>query len=215
MPSEQYIESLDTYYVAHHDLQAQSMVKEKLDSFALLENQKQVIILQFFEKKKKNWFQKEEECWEEWNLTFNITRAKTEKEQIEAKTKTIVDLEKSLMYISVECGKHIDHVPPIVNSDPFPFTIAENQIPAGKFSTYGQIASVLKTSPLAVGQALKRNPHSTVPCHRVITSKYAAHGFFGSMNNERKIKKLTDEGLKFEGEILAEECRNRLVTFAI
>lgn len=135
MPSEQYIESLDTYYIAHHELQAQNVVKDKLDTFVLLENQKQVIILQFFEKKKKNWFQKEEECWEEWNLTFNITRAKTEKEQIEAKTKTIADLEKSLMYISVECGKNAEHVPPIVNSDPFPFTITESQVNENYWTT--------------------------------------------------------------------------------
>ncbi|KAJ3310531.1 hypothetical protein HDV04_004943 [Boothiomyces sp. JEL0838] len=86
-------------------------------------------------------------------------------------------------------------------------------IPEGRFSTYGHIAKALKTSPLAVGQALKRNSHSSVPCHRVITSKYSAHGFFGSMNNERKIKKLTDEGLSFDGQFLSKECWDRVVTF--
>ncbi|KAJ3324739.1 hypothetical protein HDV06_005997 [Boothiomyces sp. JEL0866] len=87
------------------------------------------------------------------------------------------------------------------------------QIPLGRFTTYGEIARALKTSPLAVGQALKRNPHSSVPCHRVITSKYTAHGFFGSMNNERKIQKLTNEGLAFDGELLQQNCWDKIVKF--
>ncbi|WP_297447076.1 MGMT family protein [Desulfurobacterium sp.] len=45
-------------------------------------------------------------------------------------------------------------------------------IPPGKTATYGQIAKTLKTSPRAVGQALKRNPFPIIiPCHRVISSR--------------------------------------------
>ncbi|WP_456397545.1 methylated-DNA--[protein]-cysteine S-methyltransferase [Desulfurobacterium sp.] len=42
----------------------------------------------------------------------------------------------------------------------------------GKTVTYGQIAKTLRTSPRAIGQALKRNPFPLIiPCHRVTSSK--------------------------------------------
>ena len=42
------------------------------------------------------------------------------------------------------------------------------QIPRGKTKTYGEIAGKLKTSPRAVGRALKKNFDKNVPCHRVV-----------------------------------------------
>jgi len=66
------------------------------------------------------------------------------------------------------------------------------RIPKGKTTTYKAIALKLKSSPRAVGQALKRNPYSfvdggNVPCHRVIMSNGKIGGFSGS--NPRNIKK--------------------------
>ncbi len=74
------------------------------------------------------------------------------------------------------------------------------KIPKGKVMTYGQIAKILKTSPRAVGQALKRNPYfPKVPCHRVIMSNGSIGGFNGAnlKNIKIKIKLLKKEGYKF------------------
>jgi methylated-DNA-[protein]-cysteine S-methyltransferase len=52
------------------------------------------------------------------------------------------------------------------------------QIPRGETSSYGAIAKKLKTSPRAVGQALKRNKdYKNVPCHRVIRSDGQLGGY--------------------------------------
>ena len=54
-------------------------------------------------------------------------------------------------------------------------------IPKGKVSTYGALSQVLKSSPRAVGQALRRNPYAPqVPCHRVVASTLELGGFSGS-----------------------------------
>jgi methylated-DNA-[protein]-cysteine S-methyltransferase len=43
------------------------------------------------------------------------------------------------------------------------------EIPYGKTRTYGDLAATLDTAPVAVGQALARNPVPVVvPCHRVV-----------------------------------------------
>ncbi|MCS7163982.1 MAG: methylated-DNA--[protein]-cysteine S-methyltransferase [Thermodesulfovibrio sp.] len=53
-----------------------------------------------------------------------------------------------------------------------------NEIPYGKTVTYNWIAKKLNTSPIAVGQALKRNPLPIViPCHRVIKSDGSLGGY--------------------------------------
>ena len=50
------------------------------------------------------------------------------------------------------------------------------KIPRGKVTTYKAIAEKLKTSPRAVGQALKRNPYSYNSCDfRRITLKKSLH----------------------------------------
>ncbi|KAM0286654.1 hypothetical protein ACHAO9_008087 [Fusarium lateritium] len=54
------------------------------------------------------------------------------------------------------------------------------QIPRGSFSTYGIMAAHLKSSPRAVGNALRRNPFAPeVPCHRVVATGGALGGFKG------------------------------------
>ncbi|MFN3384089.1 MAG: methylated-DNA--[protein]-cysteine S-methyltransferase [Archaeoglobaceae archaeon] len=51
------------------------------------------------------------------------------------------------------------------------------KIPYGKISTYGELAKELKSSPRAIGQALKKNPIAVlIPCHRVV-SKNSIGGY--------------------------------------
>ena len=69
------------------------------------------------------------------------------------------------------------------------------RIPAGKVTTYRQIAQELKTRAYrAVGQALHRNPYApAVPCHRVVGSTGALTGFAGGL--DRKMQLLMQEGV--------------------
>eukprot|EP00189_Rhodosorus_marinus_P005811 CAMPEP_0113953750 /NCGR_PEP_ID=MMETSP0011_2-20120614/17_1 /TAXON_ID=101924 /ORGANISM="Rhodosorus marinus" /LENGTH=181 /DNA_ID=CAMNT_0000962495 /DNA_START=136 /DNA_END=681 /DNA_ORIENTATION=+ /assembly_acc=CAM_ASM_000156 len=84
-------------------------------------------------------------------------------------------------------------------------------VPEGHFTTYGEIARELKSSPRAVGQALRRNPFNVkgasprVPCHRVVATTYHLGGFSGVWNPEHEngIKKrnmLESEGLTIDEE---------------
>jgi len=69
-------------------------------------------------------------------------------------------------------------------------------IPEGKVMTYKEIARMLKSSPRAVGQALKRNPYAPkVPCHRVIHSDGRIGGYNGVSNSRKKIMMLKKEGI--------------------
>lgn len=74
------------------------------------------------------------------------------------------------------------------------------QIPAGKVTTYREMAKALNTKAYqAVGQALKCNPDAPhVPCHRVISSNGTIGGFKGKRQGkeiEQKIALLEKEGL--------------------
>lgn len=54
-------------------------------------------------------------------------------------------------------------------------------IPVGSVTTYGAMAAALRSSPRAVGQAMRRNPYAPcVPCHRVVASNGCLGGFGGS-----------------------------------
>jgi len=45
------------------------------------------------------------------------------------------------------------------------------KVKRGRVITYGELAKMLKSSPRAVGGAMKRNPYPiVVPCHRVVAS---------------------------------------------
>lgn len=53
-----------------------------------------------------------------------------------------------------------------------------NQIPFGQTVSYKWVAESLRTSPRAVGQALKRNPFPIIiPCHRIIKSSGELGGY--------------------------------------
>jgi methylated-DNA-[protein]-cysteine S-methyltransferase len=76
------------------------------------------------------------------------------------------------------------------------------KIPPGKVSTYGEIAKELKSSPRAVGQALRCNPNAPiVPCHRVVKSDGSLGGFNGETTGKEiqlKIKRLNSENVLVE-----------------
>ena len=76
------------------------------------------------------------------------------------------------------------------------------KVPKGKVTTYGALAKKLKTSPRAVGQAMRTNPFAPkVPCHRVIRSDGSIGGFRGRTKGKtisEKIKLLRKEGVEIK-----------------
>ena len=74
------------------------------------------------------------------------------------------------------------------------------QIPAGKVATYKQVAK-LAGSPgayRAVGTAMKKNPDlKIIPCHRVVGSDGAMHGYAAGEGVTTKMKFLKKEGVFF------------------
>jgi len=71
------------------------------------------------------------------------------------------------------------------------------KIPKGKTKTYGEIAKALKTSPRAVGQALKANKnHKEISCHRVIGSDGNLGGY--NLGVKKKIELLKKEGVNIK-----------------
>lgn len=61
-------------------------------------------------------------------------------------------------------------------------------VPRGETRTYGDIADVLDTAPIAVGQACGRNPVPlVVPCHRIVGASDLG-GFSGGKENRIGLK---------------------------
>ncbi|RPA75299.1 hypothetical protein BJ508DRAFT_22640 [Ascobolus immersus RN42] len=89
---------------------------------------------------------------------------------------------------------------------PAPKTTDFQNIPKGRVTTYAMLSNALKSSPRAVGGALKRNPFAPrVPCHRVVAANGFLGGFFGEWKKEadgtmgqRKLRLLKDEGVIFD-----------------
>lgn len=73
---------------------------------------------------------------------------------------------------------------------------AAKKIPKGKVAAYKILASALGKpgAARAVGNALNKNRHTEVPCHRVIRSDGKIGGFTGG--TEAKEKKLRRESVK-------------------
>lgn len=94
-------------------------------------------------------------------------------------------------------GDRVDFlIYPVKLENDFTFSVLEKvrRIPYGKTSTYGEIAGILKTSPKAVGQALKRNPAPVIiPCHRVVGVK-GAGGYSQGLNIKKMLFEL--EGIQ-------------------
>ncbi len=77
-----------------------------------------------------------------------------------------------------------------------------SQIPKGKVATYGQIARLAGNSKAyrAVGTAMAKNPDmKTIPCHRVVGSDGAMHGYSAGHGITTKMALLKKEGVKFSG----------------
>jgi len=74
------------------------------------------------------------------------------------------------------------------------------KIPRGKVSTYSEIAKVLRTSPRAVGQAMKKSQgiEKGIPCHRVVNSNGRIGGF--NQGIKKKIEMLKKEGVEVKNE---------------
>ncbi|KAI5295435.1 hypothetical protein KEM52_001403 [Ascosphaera acerosa] len=76
------------------------------------------------------------------------------------------------------------------------------QVPRGRVTTYGALARALKTSPRAVGNALRNNPYAPrVPCHRCIASSGYIHGFAGQLVARQTYRQ--DGGGALAGTVLA------------
>src|ERR687892_1908577 len=74
------------------------------------------------------------------------------------------------------------------------------KIPAGKVSTYGDIAKALGHPKAArlIGRILHENPNPVViPCHRVVHSNGKIGGY--AHGSEKKRRLLEEEGIKFCG----------------
>ena len=74
------------------------------------------------------------------------------------------------------------------------------KIPAGKVTTYGDIAKAIgqPNSSRLIGQILHNNPTPVVvPCHRVVRSNGKIGGYAYGIRKKRKL--LEVEGLKFCG----------------
>ena len=63
------------------------------------------------------------------------------------------------------------------------------KIKKGKTKSYGEIARKLKTSPRAVGRALKANKNPKIPCHRVIRADGSLGGYNRGIGKKRELLK--------------------------
>lgn len=83
------------------------------------------------------------------------------------------------------------------------------KVPKGKVTTYGALAKKLKSSPRAVGQAMRMNPYAPrVPCHRVVRSDGSIGGFRGKTSGKaikEKIALLRKEGVKINNNKVEKE----------
>ena len=99
------------------------------------------------------------------------------------------DLERYLKGYTVDfSGYEVD----LSDSSPFVRMVLEEvrKIPYGSTRTYKDIADELRTSPRAVGQALKRNPIPIlIPCHRVV-AKDGLGGFSGGLEIKKALLRL-------------------------
>jgi methylated-DNA-[protein]-cysteine S-methyltransferase len=70
------------------------------------------------------------------------------------------------------------------------------RVPAGKVTTYGEIAKALKSKGYrAVGNALNKNPYApAVPCHRVVGSTGELTGFASGIDKKKAL--LVKEGVE-------------------
>jgi methylated-DNA-[protein]-cysteine S-methyltransferase len=86
------------------------------------------------------------------------------------------------------------------------------RIPAGKITTYGDIAKALDhpSASRAIGRILNKNPNPVVvPCHRVVMSDGRIGGY--AFGRARKKELLAKEGLHFMGYSMNDFAKCRVV----
>ena len=74
------------------------------------------------------------------------------------------------------------------------------RVPKGRVTTYKEIGKAIGKRGMvyrAVGMALNRNPYSSVPCHRVVSSDGSIGGFAKGWRAKKQI--LKKEGIQFVG----------------
>ena len=86
------------------------------------------------------------------------------------------------------------------------------KVPAGKVTTYGELARALNTKAYrAVGQAMNKNPHAPlVPCHRVVCSDGTLGGY--AYGATKKMKLLRSEGITVKANKIS-DFKEKLYTF--
>jgi methylated-DNA-[protein]-cysteine S-methyltransferase len=73
---------------------------------------------------------------------------------------------------------------------------AVQQVPYGSTSTYGEIASQVKTSPRVVGQAMARNPVPLIiPCHRIVAAD-GIGGFSSPLEIKESLLAMEKKGIR-------------------
>jgi len=89
------------------------------------------------------------------------------------------------------------------------------QIPAGKVTTYGQIAAKLgkPKAARAVGNALHVNPYKSVPCHRVVNRKGRVATNFSDGGWQEQKRKLLKEGVRFRNRMCVDLEKHRILNF--
>lgn len=84
-----------------------------------------------------------------------------------------------------------------------------SEIPRGRVTTYGLIASKLESGPRAVGNAVASNPSPIfIPCHRVVPSNlsvgnYSICGTLGVQGSSTKLELLRRETVPISGTSIA------------
>jgi methylated-DNA-protein-cysteine methyltransferase related protein len=76
------------------------------------------------------------------------------------------------------------------------------QVPAGKVTTYGEIAASLGSrDSRRVGWALHANRSAAIPCHRVVTKEGKLAANFAFEGGAEQRRRLEAEGVEFADEI--------------
>ena len=87
-------------------------------------------------------------------------------------------------------GRHLPEIPTELPGTPFQQSVWQQlrAINAGSVKTYQDIATILKTSPRAVGNACRANHLPIVfPCHRVVAKNHLG-GYMGIQEHTLKLK---------------------------
>ncbi|EFW91657.1 methylated-DNA/protein-cysteine methyltransferase [Haladaptatus paucihalophilus DX253] len=133
---------------------------------------------------------------------------------------TTIDIDESLVAESsdeirdqireYESGDRLDFDLRVTLPDGMTGTVmsAMADIPYGETRTYGELATALDTTPIAVGQACGRNPVPlVVPCHRVVGSDGSLKGYSAADGTATK-RRLLD----LEAEVCERARQTRLPT---